>query len=416
MITRNFLNFLAMCLQAGFAKGCLPVRVTTGENRFFMGDYSYTGTFPAQCAYAFTLNKDSSGISIGTGTAPATEDDYQLEAPITSGVSGSVTGRSFGAESPQSPYVKYDLTITNTGSAPITVTEIGYKQQIRTSKNIESTTGESGVILLDRSVLATPVTIAPGDAGVITYKLRTITEAEREPAAGIEMVNFSYGSDEQIAAILDAAAEGTIDLQRDAGWRVGDQRAIDLAAFTGGLNESSPAQKATIVITSFDEYMGCGNVLQFDFAAMPAANSGFYMHNGSGGVSYGATLMKTTTIPAMIEALPAWLKSRLKTFSVLVGSGGTVTEVTGNKLALRSEFELFGSSIKSPYEEGTPIPYYAEAKPNRTKSSGINGISRSEWWTRSIATTTSFSTVTADGSVNSGTITSRYGMAPFGCI
>ena len=65
------------------------------------------------------------------------------------------------------------------------------------------------------------------------------------------------------------------------------------------------------MITSFEEYMGCDNVMQFDFAC---ALSSYVRMNATATTAggYGASEMKTVTLPALVEALPDWLKTRLK--------------------------------------------------------------------------------------------------------
>ena len=416
MVTRNFLNILAMTLESGNNVGCLRCRDVNGNERFLTG---YFSSFPNSVTKTFTLTASAAGISIGTGTAPESEDDYNLEQTITSGVNVVLTGTSYGAENPWFPFVKYDLTITNTGANPLVVTEVGYKQTLRTSKLIGSSKMEDTVLLLDRCVLDTPVTIAPGDAGIVTYRLQTNPMPVPPSVAGIQMASFSYGTDAQIAAILDAAAAGTIDLQRDAGWKVGDQRVLSIAAFTAGGNVAEPAQNVAIVITSFEEYMGCDNVMQFDFAC---ALSSYVRMNATATTAggYGASEMKTVTLPALVEALPGWLKTRLKTFSVLAGSGGapassqTVETVTDNKLALRSEVEVYGSNPQSPAGEGTQAEYYSGGSYLRAKPQGIAG-NDTTWWMRSASTNSYFLTASS-GNSNIQSASSPEGLAAFGCL
>ena len=415
MVTRNFLNILAMALQSGSQKGCLQVHDIGGNSRFLSGVFG----FPYNPTQSFTLDAAAAGISIGTGTTPASEDDFQLEATITSGVNVVLTSTEYGAENPWYPFLKYDLTVTNTGANPLVVSEIGYKQNASVTKVIGSTARANKVFLLDRCVLDTPVTIAPGDAGIVTYRLQTNPVPVPPSVAGIQMASFAYGTDAQIAAILDAAAAGTIDLQRDAGWKVGDQRLINIAAFTTGGNVAVPAQQVAIVITSFEEYMSCSNVMQFDFACSLSAPSSIRMNeqNTSAG-GYGATEMKTVTLPALVEALPDWLKTRLKTFSVLTSAGNRSTEILtteGNKLALRSQVELDGTHGRSAEGEGVALPYYTSKVYNRQKTTGINSSNSDRWTTRSPSIDGyTFLYVNNDGVVSADT--NGYALSPFGCI
>ena len=225
---------------------------------------------------------------------------------------------------------------------------------------------------------------------------------------------WATGTDAEISALLDAAAAGEVDLQRDAGWKVGDTRTIPLAAFTGGGNVTNAAENVQLVITSFDEYEGCGNLLQFDFKVYLI--SLFRMdeaETNEGG--YGQSEMCTVTLRAMVEALPAYLRTRLKTFSVLAAVDGSETAeiglVTGNKLALRSISEIFGP-VKHFAVEGSRIPYY-EAAANREKDRGQIGYNR--WWTRTPKDEKTFATIGTEGAY-AAMANIFLGLAPFGCL
>lgn len=241
------------------------------------------------------------------------------------------------------------------------------------------------------------------------------------PSGGpsVEIVPFSTGTDEQIAAIIDAAHSGTLDLQEDAGWAVGDTRLIEIGTFLDGSNITHNQQSVDIVLTSFDEYMGCGNVVQFDFKDTLASYTN--MNNEQTNVGgYGATIMKTITLPALVNALPSWLKNSLIEFSVLASKGNNSAEietVAGNKLALRSEVEVMGSFSNSKAGEGISLPYYAETQQNRLKQRGHNGYV-GNWYTRSPASgyDTRFCTITSGGSSDSTGAASGVWVAPFGCL
>ena len=415
MVTRNFLNILAMTLQSGSQKGCLQVRDVNGNPRFLSGVFG----FPYNPVQSFTLNAAAAGISIGTGTASPTEDDNNLEETITSGVSVVLTSTEYGAENPWYPYIKYDLTVTNTSANPLVVTEIGYKQSLSTSRYLGSTARENAVLLLDRCVLDTPVTIAPGDAGIVTYRLQTNPMPLPAPVAGIQMASFAFGTDAEIAAMLDAARAGTIDLQRDAGWKLGDQRLISVGTFLAGGNITVPAQQVALTITSFDEYMGCGNILQLDMACCltQTVRTNDTMYTAGG---YGEMEICKVTLPALAEALPDWLKSRLRTFSVLANAGGsdvsTLETVGNNKLALRSEMEVLGESSGGKAEEGAAIPFYAGSAYNRAKMLGLNGAAAVGWALRTAAASISILCVDGSGRVYTRQADSANGLSAFGCI
>jgi hypothetical protein len=217
--------------------------------------------------------------------------------------------------------------------------------------------------------------------------------------------------------MIDAARQGTIDLQTDGGWCVGDMRPIDISAFTGGNNTSHAAQTIDIAITQFGDYMNCGCLFQFDFVEELATGQRMNATNTNVG-GYGESEMKTTTIPALVAALPNWLQSRLKTFDVLASAGNKSTEivtVSGNQLALRSEIEIFGTTTHSAAGEGSQIEWYKIAAGVYVKRRGRIG-SNSAWWERSPRTGDADSYCCATNGMNYYRAIDTNGLSPFGCI
>ena len=412
MVTRNFLNLLAMTLESNSTVfGSLPVVDVYGRTWYAGGTFS----FPASRAETYSLAQGTGGVRFGTGNSAESEDSVDLDNMITSGISVSLTSRVPGCVSPGNPTLTYTFAITNTGSSDLTITEIGYAQSVSAASKPTLSSTNNPMVLLDRTVLETPLTLVSGDAGVLVYTLKTNPEPQKY-VNGVKIVSFTWGSDEDVGAMIDAAQAGTIDLQTDGGWRVGQMRVIDLAAWTGGNSVAHAAEKNTIAISSFDEYMSCGNVMQFDFLDCPSGNQRMNATNTTVG-GYGATEMYTTTLPAMVDALPSWLKTRLKTFGVLtsVGNGSsTIETVPNNKLALRSEIEIFNSTGYSKPGEGAQIPLY-KTTAYRTKLTGLSGSTVS-WWERSPNSSAYFAYVGYTGNASSNTASTAYGVAPFGCI
>lgn len=413
MITRNFKELLSTVLSsAAGVCGVRPVVDVSGRMWYATSQFS----FPASRTAAVTLTATAAGISVGTGDTAATEFDYQLEEHVSSGINLTLTATNVGYDSPGSPCVEYYLTVTNTGSAAITITEVCYKQTLKACPKIGSASSSDVICMLDRTVLSEPMTVQAGDAGVIIYKLKATTMGDRT-VSGVKIVEFGYGTDAEIADMIDAARLGTIDLQEDGGWRVGDQRKIHIDAWTGGNGVAHAAEDLCIVITSFDEYNECGNLFQFDFLDCVTGGQRMNSSNTTSG-GYGATEMYTTTLPALVEALPSWMQSRLKTFSVLASAGGstlsTIETVAGNKLALRAAVEIFGAGGNGQAGEGSQIPYYANSA-LRIKTSGYAG-STAGWWERSAYSSTIFCYVNSGGGAGSSAASGAYGVAPFGCI
>lgn len=102
------------------------------------------------------------GIILGDGNTQPALDDYCLSGNIitdftasTSVVSSYQNGKITGTAT---------YNITNTGGTAFTIKEIG-----NTIARVVS--GVTHQILIARALLATPVTIQPGDTGVVTYKI-----------------------------------------------------------------------------------------------------------------------------------------------------------------------------------------------------------------------------------------------------
>lgn len=286
------------------------------------------------------------------------------------------------------------------------------------SGTITPSTDADKVLVTDSSLTAIANAIRAKLDVATTYTPAQMAEAILSiQAAGPSIASWASGTDEEVAAMIDAAHAGTIDLQQDGGWAVGDVRTIVVGAFNDTIGTAHAQQSVDIVISSFEEYMGCGNVMQFDFvdslAELSPMNSS---KTNSGG--YGAMAMKTTIMPALVDALPAWIKNRLITFSCLSSAGrgsSSILTVTDNKLALRAETEVMDRHYS--YEgEGSLIPYYATAA-NRVKKLGHSG-SAEVWWLRSPANVgnSQFCRVSAAGSYDYLMANYQDGIAPFGCL
>lgn len=171
MLTRNYRNLMAqMVMAGGHLKSVLASKAIDGSTRYISNSVSNTSAFPYSVGTALQLGTGA-GISLGTGTTQPTLDDYTMEERITAGLSASVV-RTVGEED-GSPYVVYDLTVTNTSARAVTVTEIGYQQNILSAVS-ESGSAGNAVHLLDRTLLDEPVTIPAGQYAVIRYKLQTL--------------------------------------------------------------------------------------------------------------------------------------------------------------------------------------------------------------------------------------------------
>ena len=180
MITKNLKNLANSLLQATpnlNVHGLLPVKGIDGVTYYVN---SYIATYPRTVNESFTLSAGTAGISVGSGSTPATEDDYQLQNTITSGLAAQVN-RIIDFDNSGNPYLRYDIMLTNNTADDITVNEIGYKQSISAGTTQAGGNMGNRICLIDRTVLNSPLVIEAGTYEVIRYTLKTIIPEEDIP-------------------------------------------------------------------------------------------------------------------------------------------------------------------------------------------------------------------------------------------
>lgn len=110
------------------------------------------------------------GVFFGTGTTPATVDDYAFSGEFitnctyTSSYNNEVLGDGTKAK------MTVLFTITNNNDADITIGEVGYLTPITYRKDYS--VAQHTYILLEHTTLDSPITIAPGGVGQVTYVLQ----------------------------------------------------------------------------------------------------------------------------------------------------------------------------------------------------------------------------------------------------
>ena len=174
MITNNFRAVMSTVLQkCTTACGMLPVKATNGTTYYVSPNFGTSG-FPGSLTQTLSRATGTAGIQLGSGTTAATVDDYALESIITASTVSCTVTQTPSLDSDGNPYLLLVLTITNTGSSAVTIGEVGYAQSIYAATALAGTSCSGRVCLIDRTVLASPITIAAnGGIGFISYKLTT---------------------------------------------------------------------------------------------------------------------------------------------------------------------------------------------------------------------------------------------------
>lgn len=114
------------------------------------------------CSSVNSTSSTSTTIRLGSNNTPATEQDGWLKKPLTSSISATVTKTT----DVDNVITKY-ITVTNIGDTDsITIGEIGLSTS---SVYIDYSTCVD--VLIDRTTLAEPIILAPGQSGQIEYSM-----------------------------------------------------------------------------------------------------------------------------------------------------------------------------------------------------------------------------------------------------
>lgn len=160
MVTRNWYN----SFKGNNGCGTIPDGLKTIDGVTRNAARSTSSNIGDVAFYASSVVFDNStnGIVLGSGTTPATVDDYKLESQIRSGLACSLV--TTGDDDNNAVYT---ITATNTTSEDIVIGEVGiYARGFYASGN------SSVLILTERTVLEAPITIEPGGVGQVTYSIK----------------------------------------------------------------------------------------------------------------------------------------------------------------------------------------------------------------------------------------------------
>lgn len=227
---------------------------------------------------------------------------------------------------------------------------------------------------------------------------------------GVEIVTFADGTDEQIAAMLEAYYNDELSWD-DMGWAVGDVRKIHLDSMQAPNPNSSttlPSQDITLVILDHDHTDLATSINGHTKACITVQTKEVlnnYTNGGSDGIngiyvngdsSYDTSFtkwsnlyMRTYLNSVVWGAFPSTFKSAIKESSHYRHTtyNGSASESVTDNLFLPSYPEIFGTESYSYYvvtnpTEGTQFKYY-ETSSNRIKYGNNNGASNGtavRWW------------------------------------
>ena len=261
---------------------------------------------------------------------------------------------------------------------------------------------------------------ATGNEAVTMEQLKMWLDSRVPP---VEIVSWSDGTDEQIAAMVAAADAGKINLSDY--WHEGDTRTVHLSAMSGSVsnaNESHAAQNVQFVLSDPGHFT-LANGKPCNFVVLQKdclKETGVMNQSNTNSGGWNSCQRRTWCNNVYRNAIPASLRGIFKQFKVRTanGSGSGVTEST-DWFSLFSEKEVFGSTTyanSSAESQNTQLNWFKTSS-NRIKKNGMNG-SADYWWERSPNSGKSytFCDVTDSGTADNWDANYTFGLSPFGCI
>lgn len=160
MLTNNFYNMFGSCMGKTVSSGFRDVSGTIYDAYYAAGNSDWLFA-PFRFSSVQTSQKGQ-GVVFGTGNTAPTVDDYCLSGGVITTLSKVATVNTVSIID-GSLCVKQAITVSNSGTATVTICEMGLVAVAYRSSSY------SCYVLLDRTVLNEPLTLAPGEQGVVTY-------------------------------------------------------------------------------------------------------------------------------------------------------------------------------------------------------------------------------------------------------
>lgn len=175
-------------------------------------------------------------------------------------------------------------------------------------------------------------------------------------ASPVKIVTWADGTDAEIAAMVAAAANGSINLRNY--WNVGDERVVSLAAMAAtGVGESHAAQDVTLVLLNKGGYTDVnGKDVAFVVGLKTQLNEKGYMNSTNtteGG--WGGCARRAWCNSVFYNALPSGLKPIFKQVKVPSFPSQFVIEFNSDYVTLPAPSEIIGhlDSSSWSYEPDT---------------------------------------------------------------
>ena len=247
----------------------------------------------------------------------------------------------------------------------------------------------------------------------------------------IPIVSWTDGTDAEIAAMVEAADAGDINLADY--WSVGDTRTVHLFAMEAtGVGESHAEQDVELVLMHAGGYeLADGSKCNFVVGQKDSlAEKGYMNSTDTNSGSWDSTKRRAWCNNVYKNAIPSTLQPIFKQFKTITAEtyNGTTLKTSLDYFALPAAKEIFGGDTASSTGSATgwsnltefnalfQFDWYKTAD-SHIKKPGISG-SASDWWERSPYYNGSYSFCAVDkgGGALDGPADFPCGLAPFGCI
>lgn len=164
--TNNRVRVLGKTLRTSLSSVNGIVGISTGLNADLMSTPSSR----------FTSYPSGGMVLFGSGDTAPTENDTDVEELLTNISATHTSAYSPGVEfDGEQVYLYIDYTVQNNNSSPITVKEVCHYAVVLAGGNaigdvVQSTGSNYGTVLISRSLVDNPVTIAAGQSGIVRVK------------------------------------------------------------------------------------------------------------------------------------------------------------------------------------------------------------------------------------------------------
>lgn len=157
-----------------YEKAAVVAKTCNGNTIYTNNYYLSAANKTLITSFTETGGTSSTGFAVGSGDTPATDEDYNVETLITDLALSTTPVVQSNYDSTTGKYSVYvELSLSNSTASDIVVKEIARFAAVYASSELGGTLSSSNPnkrsIMVDRTVLDTPVTIPAGQSGLIRY-------------------------------------------------------------------------------------------------------------------------------------------------------------------------------------------------------------------------------------------------------